>query len=145
MTEWHQCSGLKEIYILAKYKSFSPILDVHCRKEEKRLLQKKITQSSELNKSRRWNAVYSKQNTCRSESPHYSVTFTKNNNIIIIIFILKIKLHILKVTIINSKNYLHIISKNYSVTKKVLKPVSVDSRDRDLRIAKIVPHVLFLR
>ena len=40
------------------------------------------------------------------------------------------KLHILSYNI-NSKNYLHIISKNYSVTKNVLKPVSVDSRDRD--------------
>ena len=29
------------------------------------------------------------------------------------------------------KDLLHIISKNYSVSKNVLKPVSVDSRDRD--------------
>ena len=42
----------------------------------------------------------------------------------------KIKLHILSYNI-NSKNYLNITSKNYSVTKNVLKPVSVDSRDRD--------------
>ena len=31
----------------------------------------------------------------------------------------------------SKKNYLHIISKDYSLTKNVLKPVSVDSRDRD--------------
>ena len=44
--------------------------------------------------------------------------------------VVKIKSHILSYNT-NSRNYLHIISKNYPVTKNVLKPVSVDSRDRD--------------
>ena len=57
----------------------------------------------------------------------------------------EIKLHILTYNINSKKNYSHIISKNYSVTKNVLKPVSVDSRDIDWRISKIVPRVLFLK
>ena len=41
------------------------------------------------------------------------------------------KSHILLQYKLKKKNYLHIISKNYSATKNVLKPVSVDSGDRD--------------
>ena len=64
--------------------------------------------------------------------------------IIIIIFISHDKITYPKLQYKLKKKYLHIISKNYSVTKNVLKPVSVDSRDRDWCISKIVPHVLFL-
>ena len=61
---------------------------------------------------------------------NYILLFPVSLVIIIIIIIIKIKSHTLSYNI-NSKNYLYIISKNYSVTKNVLKPVSVDSRDRD--------------